>query len=251
MGLFDLPAPLLDAVDGVAGVVLPDGLRLLLWGVLAGWLTMVVYRRLSNQEKIGALKAEQKVQQKAISAFDGEFDELLPMILATLKLGMRQLGLSLGPALLATLPVLFVVAWVAGQFSYRLPEPGAAVEVTIEPATSEAGWLPPQAESAQGWTIQWPAVGKTATLSEAGKELLTLPLQHSVPVIHKKQWWNFLIGNPIGYLPKDVGTEAVHLALPEQQYLGFGPGWLRGWMFLFFSCFLLASVAFKFILRID
>jgi len=61
MGLFDLPAPLFSAFDGVLGMALPPVLRLVIWGILAGWLTMVVYRRLSNQEKIGELKAQQKV----------------------------------------------------------------------------------------------------------------------------------------------------------------------------------------------
>ena len=109
MGLFDLPAPLFGAIDGLLAMALPAVIRLVIWGVLAGWLTMVVYRFLSNQEKIGELKTQQKVQQKNIAEFDGEFAGLLPLIRQTLALGFKQLGFALGPALLATVPILFIV----------------------------------------------------------------------------------------------------------------------------------------------
>ena len=80
MGLFDLPGPLFGLIDHFLAMALPAVVRLGLWGVLAGWLTMMVYRRLSNQDKIQALKAEQKFQQKEISEFDGEMRDLFPLI---------------------------------------------------------------------------------------------------------------------------------------------------------------------------
>ena len=119
MGLFDLPTPLLGAIDQLLSPLLPAVIRLVMWGVLAGWLTMLIYRRLSNQKKIGDLRSEQKVQQKIISGFDGEFEELFPVIRHTLALGLRQLGLSLGPAVLATIPILFIIIWIAGAFGYH------------------------------------------------------------------------------------------------------------------------------------
>ncbi len=125
MGLFDLPAPLFTTIDGVLGMALPPVARLVFWGILAGWLTMMVYRRLSNQEKIGELKAQQKGQQKKIAEFDGEFEELMPLIRHTLALGFKQLGLALGPALLSTVPVLFLIVWVAGAFGNEAPAAGS------------------------------------------------------------------------------------------------------------------------------
>ena len=67
---------------------------------------------------------------------DGEFDELMPLIMNTLKLGFRQLGLAIGPALLATIPVLFLIAWVAGQFGYQFPGEGEEISVTAIPETA-------------------------------------------------------------------------------------------------------------------
>jgi hypothetical protein len=253
VGLLDLPAPVLGAIDAALGVVLPPLLRLLLWGIAAGWLTMLLYRRFSNQEKIGQLKGEQKVQQKLIAEFDGEFGELMPLIRKTLGTGFRQLGLAIGPALLATVPVLFMVVWVAGEYAYEMPAPGAEIRFEAEPAAGDIAWEPPTAAiaAAGGWTVRWPDADAEVLMTGGERILLRLPLEEPVPVIHDRRWWNVLMANPLGYLPDDFGAQAVHIGLPERRYLDFGPDWLRGWMFSFFLSFLLSSVAFKVLLRID
>lgn len=255
MGLFDIPGPLFSLVDQTLSF-LPSAVRLALWGVLAGWLTMVVYRRLSNQEKIGVLKSEQKTQQQAIAEFDGELGELFPLIRHTLGLGLRQLGLSLGPALLATLPVLFLVVWVAGRFGHEQPRPGELIEVVAaQPGASspKLSWRPAGGVSVtpEGWRIAWPEEGKTVELTQSDVVLLKLPAESPIPVIHAKRWWNLLMANPIGYLPPDAAVDSVSIGLPQKTILPFGPGWMQGWMFTFFGVFLLSSVAFKVALKID
>lgn len=256
MGFFDLPAPLFGAIDQVLGMALPGVLRLVLWGILAGWLTMVVYRRLSNQERIQVLKAEQKEQQKIISGFDGEFEELFPVIRHTLALGMRQLGLSLGPALLATIPILFIVVWVAGNFGNEQPSVGTPVgiEINQDQATLDRfGWSTPgvAAPTENGWMLNWPSADQPVAFLQDDEALFELPSESSIPIIHKHQWWNWLMANPTGYLPEDALVDSIDIVLPEQQFLAFGPGWLRGWMFSFFLSFLLSSIGFKLALKID
>ena len=256
MGFFDLPAPLFGVIDQGLGLVLPALVRLVLWGVLAGWMTMVVYRRLSNQDKIRQLKIKQKKQQKIISRFDGEFEELLPVIRNTLGLGIRQLGLSLGPALLATIPILFIVIWVAGAFGYQQPAVGTSVGIDIKPALADNDrleWSSPTMlnKTAKGWTLSWPSADQPVSMMQDGQALFDLPFEYNIPVIHKRQWWNWLVANPVGFLPDEALFDSVDIALPPQQFLGFGPDWLRGWMFSFFVTFLLSSVGFKLILKID
>ena len=257
MGLFDLPAPLFGIIDGALAMAMPALLRLLIWGILAGWLTMIVYRLFSDQEKISRLKTRQKNQQKNIAEFDGEFAQLLPLIRNTLALGIRQLGLSLGPALIATVPVLFIVVWVAGEFGHVSPVAGSEILLRVEPVSADIHWSS-TAEvktSEDGWLINWPAFGQTLTMMEGTKEenqlLLTLPMDEDIPIIHKKRWWNVLMANPLGYLPKDGETDVVHIALPERVIIASGPGWMRGWLFSFFVSFLLSSFAFKFLLRLN
>ena len=253
MGLLDLPAPILGTIDGILAVVLSPLLRLVIWGVLAGWLTMIVYRFFSDQEKIGTLKNQQKIQQKNIAEFDGEFAELLPLIRHTLALGMKQLGLALGPALIATVPVLFIVIWAAGEFGHVSPAAGSEVFLSVEPPGSDIHWSPVTEVTIRegGWVINWPSQDRTLTMTEGSQALLVLPMANNIPVIHKKRWWNFLMANPLGYLPKDGETEVVRIGLPEVVVIEFGPSWMRGWMFSFFVSFFLSSFGFKFLLRLN
>lgn len=257
MGLFDLPAPLFDIINTVLTSLLPPLFRLIVWGVLAGWLTMLAYRYFSNQEEIAGLKAMQRVQQKNIAEYDGEFSGLMPLIRNTLALGFRQLGKALGPALLATLPVLSIVIWVAGEFGHVFPSAGSEVAFHIEPSGSEVHW----SSSAQarmedgGWLVTWPVSGQTLTMNEGaiiepGPPLLMLPLEHAIPVIHKKRWWNVLVANPLGYLPIDGHAEVINIDLPELELIDFGPAWVRGWKLSFFTVFLLASLWSKYVLRL-
>lgn len=253
MGLFDLPAPIFSVIDSVLAMAMPPVLRLLIWGIFAGWLSMALYRLFSDQQKIGKLKAQQKDQQKIIAEFDGEFAQLMPLIRHTLALGFRQLGLALGPTLLATVPVLFIIIWVSGEFGYTAPAAGNEVFLSAEPPTDNIHWSAPSETriSEDGWLINWPAKGQSLTMSDDRQALLVLPLAHNIPIIHKKRWWNFLMANPLGYLPKDGSTDVIHINLPEAVMIESGPGWMRGWIFSFFMSFLLSSVGFKLLLRVD
>lgn len=256
MGLLDLPGPVFGLLDQWLAGVLPSLVRLIAWGVLAGWLTMVVYRRLSNQDRIQVLKGQQKEQQRLIADFDGEIAELFPLVRHALGLGMRQLGLSLGPALLATIPVLFLIVWVAGAFGYQQPAPGDPVAIKAvggELPAAPLEWQPANAArpAEGGWNVEWPAAGSTVRVLSNGTTLAEFPAQEPIPVIHKKQWWNLFMANPIGYLPEQAPIEVLEIGLPAQRFLAFGPDWMRGWMFSFFTSFLLASVGFKLLLKID
>jgi hypothetical protein len=60
----------------------------------------------------------------------------------------------------------------------------------------------------------------------------------AVPTIAKRQWFNWLIGSPVGYLPAMGPAEEVRVELRPLRYLAWGPAWLGHWM----SVFLLALV---------
>lgn len=214
---------------------------------------MLLYRRLSRQDAIAALKAAQKKLQGEIAAFEGEFSELVPKVREAFSLGFRQLGLSFGPAVIATIPILFVVAWVATSFVYESPEPGEAISVTTQPQRGQLTWSE-DADAAStdwGWTIRWPGAGETVTLQNGEASLLTLSSDELAAVIHERRWWNWLFANPAGYLPEGLAADIVRIDLPQREYLPFGPDWMRGWLFAFFGTFLLASIAFKFLLKIE
>ena len=43
----------------------------------------------------------------------------------------------------------------------------------------------------------------------AGHVISTIPWAAPIATIHKRQWWNVLVGNPAGYLPDDAGVERI------------------------------------------
>ncbi len=67
---------------------------------------------------------------------------------------------------------------------------------------------------------------------------LTMP----IPVIEQRRWWNWLVGNPLGYLPDGDRVERVEIGLPERAYLPFGPPWMRSWLALLLPTMILVSL---------
>ncbi|MDX1570344.1 MAG: hypothetical protein R3200_07655 [Xanthomonadales bacterium] len=249
MGFFDLLNPAFDAVDGFLAGFAAQPVRLIFWAFVGSLVTMLLYQRLSRQDQMGQLKGELRQAQRALSNFDGEFDELRPLIARTLGLSMKQLGLSLGPAVLASLPLIFLLAWAATRFAANAPDPGDPVQVTLQPPTAEAHWSPPTAAEMLDpgvWRVDWPGPGETLELSSGDEELVSLPTPQPTPIVHKKQWWNALFANPGGYLPPEAPLKAVEIGLPSASYLPFGPDWVRSWL----TAFLLALFAFSLLLKI-
>lgn len=250
-GVLDLPSPLFGGIDGLLSGWLPPTARLLLWAVVAAVASMALYRLTSNQPRLAAIKAEMAALRTRIAAFDGPFAEMWGLTRRNLVLALRQLWVTLVPAILASVPVLFLLVWVSNSFDLALPQPGDPVEVE---ALAGAGdtlpplrWVPADGVRAHGdgrWTVTWPDAGAPLELRNADQRLLTLPLAAPVGVVHQHQWWNRLLGNPAGYLPPGE-VAAVDIALPARSYLPFGPTWLRGWMPLFFAVVLAVSLLLK------
>ena len=251
-GIFDIPAPLLGLIDTALAGFLPNTVRLIIWGIAAGAGSMGLYWLTSPQRKLEQAKADSIAARNALSAYDGEFDGIFPLMLRALSTSFRHLGLALGPALLGSLPVIFLMVWMSGAYGYRMPEPGAAVNVTVVAQSAPLTWTDgTQAATDNGWTVAWPANGETLSLADtAGAALLTLPLPHAVPVKHKRAWWNMLFANPLGSLPDDAPAESVEIGLHAKVFVPFGPGWLQGWEALFILVVLVASVGIKVAFRI-
>ena len=72
----------------------------------------------------------------------------------------------------------------------------------------------------------------------------------SLGIVHKRRWWNWLLGNEAGYLPETWTADAVRFALPAREILPFGPSWVRGWTFTYFVSLLVVSLAIKIGFRI-
>lgn len=240
MGLLNLPQPLFEWVDQGLAAFLPPAVRLLLWALLGALLAMELYRLLSPQTRLTAIKQEFREAQKRLNAYDGPFDEAWPLILQPLRLAVRRIGLVLPATLAASLPLLLIILWLDASYAHRFPEALQEVEVTVEDTDYSA-------RLREGGSGQ-----PRLELRNAEEDVvMTLAVQAPIPELHKRQDWNLLIGNPAGYLPEESPVEAVMLALPHREMLPFGPAWLRGWEPLFFAALILFAVLLKYVRRIE
>ncbi|PZQ12067.1 MAG: hypothetical protein DI564_13975 [Rhodanobacter denitrificans] len=245
MGLLDLPAPLLDALDGVlTWIGVPALLRVMLAGLVAGAAGAWVYRRYSPQARLGALRAELGAVQAELRRYDGPFSGLMPLIRRQFALSLRQLRITAGAAVLAGLPALLILPWLSNRYDVAFPPSGTPVHVCAEPA--EVAWTtrdPALTADAQGCLdLPWPAAAQPVPVREDDRELITLPTPQPARIVHDRRWFNWLIGNPAGYLPDQVRMRQLRLDLPSRELIAVGPAWLRGWEAGFFTAALLSSL---------
>jgi hypothetical protein len=238
MGLLDLPAPVFDLVDGSLLAPLPPLARLILWAIAGAAVSLAVYRLLSPQRRIADAKAAAQEARRRLNAHDGDLESALPLMRQSMKLALRHVGLVFPAAIVASLPVLALLVWLDGAYGYRFPADRQAPTIAVEPRTFSAQWQP----NGAGAQIE--------LRDEVGAEIARLTLEQPVTRIEKRHWWNFLIGNPAGYLPDSSPVEGVSIGLPERQYLPVGPDWLRSWLTVALSALVIASLLIMRIARI-
>lgn len=218
---------------------------------------MWLYVLLSPQRAIARAAERLAALQAQLASHDGEFAELGRLVRRSLGLALGRLGLTLAPALGASIPLIFQLVWLSNEYGYLQPAPGEPVQVTAvgdleDPAT--LGWRPPDAVQAGGaaasWSVRWPQEGSTVGLYRDNRLLVELPRPHPVPTVHRRYWWNHLIGNPAGYLPDEGGVEALELALPARRIIAAGPAWAATWPLTFFTTLVLVSIAIKLRFRV-
>lgn len=238
MGLLNLPAPFFDLVDRSLLALLPPLVRLILWAIAGAAVSLALYRWLSPQRRIVEAKAAAQEARRRLNAHDGDLESALPLMRQSMKLALRHVGLVFPAALIASLPVLALLVWLDGAYGYQFPVGRQAPTIAVEPERFSGEWQP----SGTG--------GEIALRDETGAEIAHLTLAQPVTRIEKRQWWNFLVANPAGYLPDSSPVEGVTIGLPERQYLPVGPDWLRSWLTIALSALVIASLLIMRIARI-
>ena len=242
MGVFDVPAPMFAWLDTQAALAIPPLGRLILWGIVAGGVSMGLYRALSAQERIGRTKAELARLRERLEAHDGDFASAASLIGSLLRTALHQVGLVAWPAILSSLPLLALICWLSSAYGYTFPQPGTIPTVRTMPPQLRGEWIAGVRTEAFAKHQPSPRI----LVANGNQEIVAdVALALPVPIIHKWQWWNALIGNPVGYLPSTAAVDSIEVALPNRQYLRFGPAWLRGWEAPFFLSVIVVSIAVK------
>jgi len=257
-GWFDIASPVLSWIEDHLFFWLPGILRIILWGLVASFGSMAMYKWISNQKRIGELKSQILEARGKLNAFDGELSKLWPLLGHNLSLAGRQLGLTFIPAMTASLPVIFILVWMSNIHDALPPPVGEKIRVeAIADATHQ---LPPmrwegghaEESGEEGvWQIAWPSDAQPMRLVDSdGMKLLQLPGEAPVSTVHQKRWWNVLAGNPSGYLPNPGDVDTVMIGLPGDEFQHIGPWWLRSWIALFFGVIMITSLGLKFAWRL-
>lgn len=232
VGLLDLPAPAFGAVEGWLAGFMPPLLRLVLWAALGAFASVELYRLLSPQQRIAAAAAELQTAQRTLNGYDGAFRDAVPLMVRMLRAAGRRLGLVVPAAVAASLPILALLVWLDGAYGLRFPVAGEPVAAHAEPARLTARW---QGDGRAGEVV----------VTDGRQEIMRAALSAPVAVLHKRRWWNLLIGNPAGYLPADAPVERIDIDLPRNRLLDLGPSWASGWEVPFFLLFLVFALAVK------
>jgi hypothetical protein len=253
-GVFDLASPVLAGINGRLLGWLPGIVQLAIWAFVAAVISMGLYGLTSRQRELHELKPRIAAVRNELLDYDGPIGGLWRLIGRHFRLIGRQLWLTFVPAVIGSIPVLFILVWLSNAYGNRLPVPGQPVQVEAQAVAGQR--LPPlewQGVAATevgrdgGWQVPWPTPGAPARLVDAdGTPLVALPTATATPVVHQRRWWNELIGNPAGYLPSPGYVDAVTIGLPAQEYLPLGPTWLRSWFVPFFTLLVIFSLIIKF-----
>ncbi len=257
MGFFDILSPYLTIVDGLLSLYISDWLIMLFWGLLAALVSTVVFKKCSNPETISHLKKQLKAKQQELNDHDGEFSELKTLAAETMKLSLKRMLLTFFPAMLASIPVIFLLTHLSNRYDLKQPRPGDEVPINItwgsDNSTPDVLVIAQEknVESEVHNHVNWPSGEEKVQLFDRGHDqtIVELPLPLST-VIHKKLWWNALIGNPAGYLDDASHVNHISFTFEKKQIIGFGPSWMRGWLTVFLFFTVSFSIVFMWIFKV-
>ncbi|MGH8193742.1 MAG: hypothetical protein ACREQ8_04975 [Woeseiaceae bacterium] len=236
LGLFDLPAPLLQWIDNRLTTFIPAPVTVAIWAVIGAILCLELYRIVSPQRRIGEIKQQAKAAQEKLGNYDGEFEGAWPLMKDMLGLSLKRVAIVFPATLIAAYPVIVLLVWLSNHYGHHFPAPDEDVAVEASPLL--ARWVPGDPPRIQA-------------MQPDGQTVLDRPLTAAVPVIHKRAWWNWLIANPAGYLPADAPVDEIRIDLRDREFFAKGPGWLRGWEAIFITVLTIAALIYKSARKID
>ncbi|MFW6027638.1 MAG: hypothetical protein ACOC91_02405 [bacterium] len=224
VGLLDLPAPVFAWTDSVLFGALAPLARLVLWAFFISALSIALYALLSPQTELKRVKAELREARRLLSAHDGDFDGVKALAGRTIGLSLKHLRLVAPAALMACIPVVMLIVWLAKAYGPAATESGLPLRLEVTGGEADLRIVSPAPDSGV------PATGALlAVFDPDGALIAQAPLSPAVTRLEKRRWWHWLSGSVAGYLPPDAPVDAVRVHWPRYETHDFGPAWLRFW----------------------
>jgi hypothetical protein len=248
-GLFELLNPPLALLDGVMGGLAPAA-RLLIWGALAGMGSMALYAAISPQARLKRLAEDARAALRSLRSQDVQSAAYRDEMLGSLRTSLRRAGITLVPALLSSLPVLFVIGYVNANYSLSEPVPGEPVAVLVDDARSitiEGGQ-----RFTAGWTVPWPKGDATVRVFDrAGQPIYSLTGDTQPGTARKSGLLAFLVGAQAGLIAPGSSVESLEIETTPRPIVQPGLSLHLQWVIPFVLGLLLASLLMKVVFRIS
>lgn len=247
MGFFDLLNPVFTGIETYLLSWVPAWARVSLWGLVSGVVTMLLYAKVSNQDALAKGKLASKDALGALRKLDpeAEFDVALATMRKAIAAPLRQTMNAAVPALWASLPIIFVLVWLDHSYSYQVPPAGSSIAVVTEPFVPLQERDDVERTEDQTYSLTWPESGQIELNGLSGDRMVSIPSSTLVPVIHKRKWWNMLIGNPAGYIDESAPIDSVEFTHTPRELIDLGPHWLRSWLVFYFAVLMASAIAIK------
>lgn len=246
--------PLLDGIDGALAGALPPVIRICLWGILSGALTMGIYALLSPQKLIRRKKDAIRVLQRRAMSEEAEFKDVLAVSRKNLTESLSLLALVLLPALISALPVVASFYWLDARYSYAPLQMGEVITIKYYPPSQAISIMPADLVKVSS-TGEINAIIDTARPFEfmAGGEVIYKgpPAQSPASNAHKRTWMDAISESPVGYLSPASPVEAILFGLKSHRIISFGPEWMATWEFTYFLILTISAIAIKVVFKIE
>jgi hypothetical protein len=108
---------LFDPLDSTLAVVAGETARIVVWGLLAGAVSMWLYRLTSPQAKLEELGGRAADARRALNAHQGNFSDALVLMRTSCQLSLERLKVALVPSLLSGLPVVLLLIGLQTRFA--------------------------------------------------------------------------------------------------------------------------------------
>lgn len=246
--------PFLNGIDSVLeGIMGPFG-RVCFWGMISGVVGIALYGCVSNQARIRDYKANIQLLRGRLGRENLDANQALTLAFRNLQVSLGLLRVVTPSALLSTGPVIVVMLWSSTYYGYEKPLDGEQVKIISRPWVADIRIEMDGnkfSDSDGTFSIQCCADSGLALVAPDGLIYRGNPFRPPVPLVHKRQWWNLIIGNPAGYLEDDAAVAEVAFDVNPRKLSEGWPSWMSTWEFPFFGSLLVATLLLKYVYRLQ